>query len=620
MSSNKRFCVKLIHCGNKNIADPLDNAQKNIFFMPIGFCALGSVLRENGFDVELIHSDLVDSERLLDTIDLSRVDAVGFDCHWANQSLVVMDAAELIKKINPDIFVFLGGYTSSLFCEEIITDYPQVDAVIRGDGEIPIVELCSALYESKLCSSSNKKGFTEKLGTVQNLAWRNEDGCVRLNNFSYIGTVEQIDRLDFAAIDLLRDWDHYRMLCKFWTRFDEINSGPLFFLCIGRGCQYACLFCGGNCEAQRRMNNRICASVRSIDSVVQTIKKAVSMGFTTMYTCFEFEGSEEWYIKLLERIKQEGLDINFIYGAWRLPSKALVDTLSECCSQVMVEISPETGDEELRKINKDIRLYYSNEQLEECLQHIKSRKNIKVQLYYGYFLVKDTEETIIDTLKYIMKLAVKYSDFVEQEYFNFSTDPGSLIFFYPEKYDIQMNVQNFKHYIEYIKENYLKNKESSADMRVFNPRNMSIQVVREVERKIRLFNYLFKTYRGTVSTILKRTCEPDIIVSLLNDNSLLDSPEEKLSPDEFKELLVNACSRNNCLDAELLKIISIECEKQKMNYEASRPAPQIWLEDVTEEGHEGSKTVDAMLDYINMEGKCLKEDMDLDFDFDLSSL
>lgn len=619
MNSTKRFCVKLIHCGNKNIANPGDNAQKNVFFMPIGFCALGSILKENQFDVEIIHSDLTDSQRFLESIDFSRVDAVGFDCHWANQSVVVMDTAELIKKINPNIFVFLGGYTSSLFCDEIIEDFSQIDAVVRGDGEIPVVELCNALYENKLSGSSHKNDLSELLGKVQNLVWRDTEGRVRQNEFSYIGTAEQIDKLDFAALDLLRDWEQYRMLCKFWTRFDEINSGPLFFLCVGRGCQYACLFCGGNCEAQRRMNNRSCVSVRSIDSVIKTVRKAISMGFTTMYTCFEFEGSEKWYIDLLERIKEEGLEINFIYGSWRLPSKELIDAFSDCCKQVIMEISPETGVEELRRINKDIRLYYSNEQLEECLDHIETKKNIKIQLYYGYFLVKDTEETITDTLKYIMKLALKYSDFVEQEYFNFSTDPGSLIFFYPEKYNIEMNARKLRHYIEYIKETYINGKGSSADLRVFNPRSMSTEVVREIERKLRLFNYLFKTYRGAVSTILRRTKDPDVIVNLLNDNNLLDSPEQRISPDGFKELMINACSRNSCLDVHLLKVISIECEKQKMEYEAAKPAPQIWLENEAEEELGGSETVEAMLEYVNMESKGFKEDLDMDFDFDMSS-
>ncbi|GAE88109.1 B12-binding domain-containing radical SAM protein [Acetivibrio straminisolvens] len=620
MRSDNKLCVKLIHCGNKNIANPADNAQKNVFFMPIGFCALGYELKKNGFDVEIIHSDLIDRNGILDTIDFSNVDAVGFDCHWANQSLAVIETAEYIKKVNPDIFVFLGGYTASLFAEEIVREYPQVNAVIRGDGEVPIVELCNALYENKAFPTPNFGLLWKLLKKVQNLVWKDPEGNVKSNEFSYIGTRDIIDNMNFAALDLLKDWKQYQMLCKFWTRFDEINSGPLFFLCVGRGCQYACLFCGGNCEAQRRMNNRNSVAIRSVDSVLKTVKDAVSKGFTTMYTCFEFEGSEEWYIELLKRIKQEGLDINFIYGSWRLPSKELVDAFSECCRQVMMEISPETGDEELRRINKDVRLYYSNEELEECLEYIRAKKNIKIQLYYGYFLVKDTEQTIENTLKYIMKLAIRFSDFVEQEYFNFSTDPGSLIFLYPEKYDIEMGVRSFRDYIEYIKENYINKKESSADLRVFNPKNMSLETVGEIDRKIRLLNYLFSTYRGTVSTILKKTHNPDIIVSLLKDNNLLDSTKSKILPEEFKELLINACNKSNCLDTELIRMISIECEKQKTEYKASKPAPQIWLDEVSHSLDE-SDAVRAMMEFINNESKISKEDKeDMDFDFDLSVL
>lgn len=613
MSSDKGFCIKLIHCGNKNIANPKDNAQKNVFFMPMGFCALGGILKEKQFDVEIIHSDLIDNE-LFSAIDYKNVDAVGFDCHWANQSLSVIETAELLKRINPDIFVFLGGYTASLFSEEIVQDFPQVDAVLRGDGEVPIGELCEVLHKSKVNGKYEKSTLYELLGNVQNLVWKGPQGNVVKNGFTYIGTGEQIDKLDFAALDVLKDWEQYKMLCKFWTRFDEINSGPLFFLCVGRGCQYACLFCGGNCEAQRRMNNRSCVAVRSIDSVIRTIKEAVARGFKTMYTCFEYEGSENWYIELLERIKEEKLDINFVYGSWKLPSNKLIDAFSRCCSNVLMEISPETGVEELRKINKDSRLYYSNSELEDCLDFVSTKKNVRIQLYYGYFLVKDTEETITDTLKYIMKLSLKYSDFVEQEYFNFSTDPGSLIFFYPEKYDIEMNVRKFSHYLDYIRETYVNSKGSSADLRVFNPKNMPVEVVNEIERKIRLLNHLFTNYRGTVSTILRMTNNPEAIVNLLKDNTLLDSPEQSVSPDEFKELLVNACNKNNCLDVQLLKIISIECERQKQEFEAAKPAPQIWLEHVNEGTLEGSKAVEAMMEYVNLKSNSFEDDMDFDFD------
>lgn len=125
--------------------------------------------------------------------------------------------------------MYLGGYTASLFCEEIIQEFQQVDAVIRGDGEVPIVELCKVLHEIKLHNNPNNKQIQDLLGTVQNLVWRDEAGKVILNKFSYVGTAEDIDRLDFAAFDLLRDWEQYRLLCKFWTRFEEINEEALFF-------------------------------------------------------------------------------------------------------------------------------------------------------------------------------------------------------------------------------------------------------------------------------------------------------------------------------------------------------------------------------------------------------
>jgi len=64
MNAHRRLCVKLIHCGNVNIAHPQDKEEKNIFFMPT-------------------------------------VDAAGFNLHWANQSVPVPDTAALIE-ISPE--------------------------------------------------------------------------------------------------------------------------------------------------------------------------------------------------------------------------------------------------------------------------------------------------------------------------------------------------------------------------------------------------------------------------------------------------------------------------------------------------------------------------------------
>ena len=70
------------------------------------------------------------------------------------------------------MFIFLGGYTASFFSKEILQDYPEVDAVIRGDGETPIVELCQALHRHILNQQHCSDYYPTSLAEVPNLAWR----------------------------------------------------------------------------------------------------------------------------------------------------------------------------------------------------------------------------------------------------------------------------------------------------------------------------------------------------------------------------------------------------------------------------------------------------------------
>jgi radical SAM superfamily enzyme YgiQ (UPF0313 family) len=121
-----RLCVKLIHCGNHSLANAEDQCEKNIFFMPMGVFALASALAANGVDAEIINSDSEKGDAIGEILDFRELDAVGFDCHWVNQSLAVIETAELIKNIKPEVFVFLGGFTASLFAEEILASYPQI--------------------------------------------------------------------------------------------------------------------------------------------------------------------------------------------------------------------------------------------------------------------------------------------------------------------------------------------------------------------------------------------------------------------------------------------------------------------------------------------------------------
>lgn len=555
----EKLCVRLIHCGNRNIANPHDNLEKNMFFIPMGLFALAQRLKKEPVDVQMIHLDLESSKNIEEILDFNRLDAVGFDCHWANQSLVVLNTIQLIKKIKPEVFVFMGGFTASFFAEEILSEYSVVDAIIRGDGEKPIVELCHTLLQKKKCGKSSFKD-------IPNLAWRTDNKQVIMNPLSYVATEKDLEQLDFAQIDLLKNWESYRDLSRFFSKFESINSIPQFILAVGRGCPYACTFCGGNARAQMCINNRKGQIIRSIDSVFSTVKKAMSYGFSLFFVDFDFEGSDDYYINLFKRFKEENLQLTFCLGSWGIPSRSVIDALSECCYQGLIQISPETGDPQLRKINKDPRLFYTNEELEERLEYISTKKNLKVQLFLGYFLPFDTEETIFTTMDFLTGIFSKYSSFTELFYGNLSTDPASLLYFYPEKYEIDIKPRCFNDYLTLLTETYVLRRGSTPDMTSFKPRDLSDSVINSLTGKIRLFNDLLFCFENPVLLLLKKVGRVDIISHYLREVNIPPITRRPyFTIDEIKNILLNISKEHNVLGPELIQSIDREYKKAALS-------------------------------------------------------
>ena len=95
--------------------------------IPIGMIPLANLARDHGFEVEVIHYGL----------DQSNLDAdmLFFSLHWHDQSTVVID--KILELGNPNTFV--GGHMASCFKEEIEKNYPI--RVIAGQAEQELVEI-----------------------------------------------------------------------------------------------------------------------------------------------------------------------------------------------------------------------------------------------------------------------------------------------------------------------------------------------------------------------------------------------------------------------------------------------------------------------------------------------
>ena len=57
--------------------------------------------------------------------------------------------AEISKKVSEDIFTIAGGIHFSFVPEESLIDFPEIDIIVRGEGELTLAELIKKLNNKK---------------------------------------------------------------------------------------------------------------------------------------------------------------------------------------------------------------------------------------------------------------------------------------------------------------------------------------------------------------------------------------------------------------------------------------------------------------------------------------
>ena len=131
--------VWIIHAPKFQNRYPSLGNYVSLQWMALGVLGLADALRSAGFEARVAHLGL---ERALDpAFDLAgllrrspcRLAAISI--HFHQQLHDGLRAAAAIKAAQPDLPVVLGGLTATFFAEEIVRRFPQVDAVIAGEGE-----------------------------------------------------------------------------------------------------------------------------------------------------------------------------------------------------------------------------------------------------------------------------------------------------------------------------------------------------------------------------------------------------------------------------------------------------------------------------------------------------
>lgn len=405
----------------------------------MGLFALAELARREGWKSVILHSQLEKIHNpdfdLLKWLEVRKPKVAAFSLQWHLQTFDVLNTIRQIKDRLPDIKILLGGFTASYFYREILNRFPQVDFIIRGEGEKPLSGLLSALGSG---------GEAEKLARVPNLAWR-ENGELRVNPLSYQATSADLDELVFAD---------FSVLCRHQLYFSELGLPPLwltgrsrdlnhayikrlrnvYFVEVGRGCSVNCSWCGGGKDAHRLLSGRQRPVFRSPEKAAESIEKALRSGVNTVYFSFDpYPQKPDFYLQLFSLLRKKNLAPNAYFECWGLPEKEFCrDFYGTFAKDSALSISPESGSEEVRKLNKG--MFYDNRRLFQTMDYLEELGG-GVDVTFALGIPGEGPEQLQETRK-MMKDLRKYRMVEEIMAMPIEMEPASPWFLNPEKYGV----------------------------------------------------------------------------------------------------------------------------------------------------------------------------------------
>jgi radical SAM superfamily enzyme YgiQ (UPF0313 family) len=419
-----------------------------INYMPMGLLAIADHVRRHGHDVEVVHLGVEWVEnpgfRVDETLEgRPEIKAVGMSLHWHHQSYDVIEVARRIKELRPGIFIFLGGFTASFFHQEIVRDYPMIDAVVRGDGEVPVLALLDAI--------KGNRGLED----VPNLTWREGD-AVNGNALCYVGDERTASNLNYTNFSLLRNAPTYIryiglpfFFAKGFTKEQNFRRftirSPMLPVPVGRGCPFNCSWCGGShVPQQKRISGRTGFFYRSHDSVIQTVREGLAAGYQTMHTATDPEpATQDYFIELWRRIRREGIETDWMFECNGLPSDTFIDEFHRTFPgpDSIIALSPESGNEGLRMRNKGPA--FTTAALLKKMDRI-DRAGISTEIFFTYGIPGENEALLEDTISLRRVLMKRYRHIRGLRTLAIEIEPGAPWQLDPGRHGIVTNRRDFR--------------------------------------------------------------------------------------------------------------------------------------------------------------------------------
>ncbi len=188
---------------------------------PLGMLSIGGPLIDTGHEVRLLDAEFgpMPIESIVEEAIAFAPQAILLG-HSGSTSghPVVIDITRSLRAMLPEIQIVYGGVFPTFHWREILADEPQIDIIVRGEGEETILQLIHALEEKKI-----------SLEAIPGIAYR--------ANGVPVAT---------SPAPLIRDLDAYRVGWELvdLSRYSYWGDRRAVVVQFSRGCPHACNYCG----------------------------------------------------------------------------------------------------------------------------------------------------------------------------------------------------------------------------------------------------------------------------------------------------------------------------------------------------------------------------------------
>lgn len=346
---------------------------------PMGLALIAAVLEREGYPVTVLDANALNLQPEAVVPLVADADIIGLTAMTPTINAAIVNARHL-KKVYPDLPIVLGGAHATLLPEETLATAPEIDIIVRGEGEETILELLAAL--------ESKQPLTEIAG----ISYR-KDGEVVSNPAR--SKMVDLNSLPFLAYHLLPRQ-------KYKPHPPHGRALPFAVIITSRGCPYKCAYCSKPIFGSRF---RAQTPERVVEEIIYYQRNFGIKELAFYDDSFTLDKKRAQAIA--DEIIKKELKIHWTCETRvNLVDKELLSHLKQAgCYSIAYGI--ESGSSEiLEALDKDISL-------EQAAEAVRLSREVGLQTI-GYFMIGspgESPETIRQTIQFAKQLKLDFAQF-----------------------------------------------------------------------------------------------------------------------------------------------------------------------------------------------------------------